>query len=317
VFLLACRTGSMECAVFTTTKANFPDVIDPDTGAPTGETWSFTNIEYAWSKRAPSSGSRFNRTRPYDYPASLYLKLSRNNHFEDIEYEFYEMAHDSTINRFDISTCYRSKDFDYLHLFFKLTINREDIIDDNHLDRRQFERDLHYQLVNRMQIRYSRLTNLEIDHEALGNNVTVFFTLLGQTPKPESASGFDDREPTAAQARTTLEEAINNNQFTFHIELRDRSQIEFRAVANSLQASKQFTSSHTAAQQIVNLSYTAGSQALAVVVGVLVGLLVGVLLAALLRIVRKDPMPELPGSIASPLATINFRSTTNTGTTDA
>lgn len=317
MFLLACRTGSMECAVFTTTKPNFPDVIDPDTGAPTGDTWSFTNIEYAWSKRTPHTGSRFNRTQSYDYPASLYLKLSRHDHSEDIEYEFFEMSHDSTINRFDISTCYRSRDFDYLHLFFKLIINRDDIIDDNHLDRRQFERDLHYQLVNRMQIRYSRLTNLEIDHEASGNNVTVFFTLLGQTPKPESKSGFDDREPTAAQARTTLEEVINNNQFTFQVHLRDRSEIEFRAVANSLQASKLFTSSHTAAQQIVNLSYTAGSQALAVVVGVLVGLFGGVLLAAILRIVRKDPMPKLPGSIASPLSTINFRSPTSTEATDA
>ncbi len=275
--------------------------------------------------RSPNTHSSWNRTKHFDYPVSLYLKMYRRENpptsfarTEDIEYEFFEMSHDANSNQFDISSCYRSLQYEYLHLMFTLKLNRGNIIDGNHLNRRQLDRDVHYNLANRMQIRYSRIADLEIDHERVSNDVTVFFTILGPIPNPDSPSGSTDDEPTALQAHDSIMQIIDDGQFGFEMKLEDDSEVQFRAEPGSLKASKQYMSSHTIGKQVIKESYTIGSQVTAVMVGILVGLVLGVILAAVLRIIRKEPMPALPTSISNPLPTVNFRAKkTNDATSDA
>lgn len=319
IYYLACRTGSIECAILTTVAKDFPPVIDSDTGRPSGENWNSTTVEYAWAMRSPNA-RRFprNATKQYDYPVSLYLKMSRyidpsnpipsNLRTGEVEYEFYEMSHDANLYQFDTSICYRSLEYDYLHLVFILKLNRGNIVDSNHLNRGRLDRDVHYNLINRMQIRYSRITDLEIDHESVNNELTVFFTLLGQTPNPESDSGFYDDEPTATQARDILEQVINDGQFEFEMRLRDNSEVQFRGEPSTLKTSKQYISTHSRGKQVVVESYDAGSLALAIIIGSLAGLLGGIIIAAAVRIVQKKPMPVLPSTITNPLPSINFRS---------
>ncbi len=317
-FFLVCRTGSIDCTVLTATIENFPVIVEPDTGKPSGETWKNTNIEYAWAMRSSNTRSSSNGSKVLDYPVSLLLKMYRyadpnnpsplNLDTADVEYEFYEMSHDANLNQFDTSTCYRSLNYEYLHLIFILKLNRGDIIDGNHLNRLRLDQDIHYNLVNRMQIRYSRITDLEIDHDSTTNDVLVFFTLLGQTPNPESASGFYDDEPTAAQARDIIQQVINDGQFEFEMRLRDGSEVQFRAEPGTLTTSKQFMSTHTNGKQVTRLSYTSSSLALAITVGSLGGLFVGIIIAAVIRIVKKKPMPAFPSTVSNPLPTINFRS---------
>jgi hypothetical protein len=321
-FFLVCRTGSVQCTVLTTQADNFPNIIEPDTGLPSGETWNKTAIEYSWAMRAPDR-SPTNRTRRLDYPVSLYLKMYRyqdssllNVNTEDVEYEFYEMSYDENLNQFDVSLCYRSLNYEYLHLGFILDIDGESkTIDRNNLNRFQLERDVHYNLINRMQIRYSRITDLEIDHESTDRYISVYFTLLGRTPNPESESGFYDDEPTAEEARDILKQVIDDEQFEFDMTLRDGSQIRFRASTKSLSTSKQFMNTHVFGKQITLQSYTSISLGLAIGVGLLAGLVAGILVAAVIRIVRKKPMPSLPSTITNPLPTINFRSEKTTKTT--
>jgi len=290
-------------------------MIESDTGAPTGDTWQKTNIEYAWANRAPNARPSGNASQRLDYPVSLYLKMYRNPdpnnpsaavRIDDVEYEFYEMAHDANLNRFDTSTCYRALSYEYLHLAFTLKLNRGDIIDGNHLNRRRLDNDVHYNLINRMQIRYARVTNLEIDHESVSNDVMVFFTILGRTPNPEAESGFTDDEPTAAQARDIIQQVIDDGQFEFNLRLDDDSEVQFRAQPGSLKTSKQYMSTHASGKPVVIESYTTTSQVIAIVVGALAGLIVGIAIAAIIRIVQKKPMPSLPSSISNPLPTINF-----------
>ncbi len=315
IFLfLGCRANSIECVILTTKIDNFPPIIEPDTGAPTGETWDVTNIEYAWAMRAPNRLTPSNETKIYDYPVSLYLRMYRYDadpslppiQTADVEYEFYEMSHDANLNEFDVSTCYRSKRYEYLHLVFVLKLNRGNITDSRRLNRRELDRDVHYNLINRMQIHYSRITDLEIDHEEVSNDLTVFFTILGRTPNPGSPSGFVDDEITAEEARDIIKQIVDDGQFEFEIRLRGGSIVQFRGEPGSLKSSKQYISTHAQGKKISNETYTVGSQITAALVGALIGLFVGVVLAAVLRIIRKEPMPALPSSIPNPLPTVNF-----------
>ncbi|CAF5002684.1 unnamed protein product [Rotaria sp. Silwood1] len=107
----SCRGNTIKCTILTTSVDNFPAMVDLDTGVPTGETWAATNIEYGWSMRAPYARPPSDRPKQFDYPVSLYLKMYRfrdpnnpsplNILTEDIEYEFYEMAHDLKLSDFD------------------------------------------------------------------------------------------------------------------------------------------------------------------------------------------------------------------------
>jgi hypothetical protein len=213
---------------------------------------------------------------------------------------------------FDTSICYRSLNYEYLHLVFTLKLNRGDVIDSNTLDRRELERRMFFVLSNRTQISFSRLSGLEIDHERVSNDVTVFITLLGRTPKPDSPTGFAD-EITAAIARDNLQRAIDDGQLYFDLQLEDNTTVQFRAEPGSLKSSKQYMSTHAAGRAIVVESYTAGSQALAVIVGLLIGIAVGAVSVAVFRIVRKEPMPSLPTSISNPLPSINFHAKKTNG----
>lgn len=308
----------MECIILTTFAEEFPPVIDSDTGRPSGETWD-TTVEYAWAKRSPNARRfPFNASRPYDYPVSLYLKMSRysdptnpipsNLRTGEVEYEFYEMSHDANLYQFDTSLCYRSLGYEYLHLVFVLKLNRGNIIDSNHINRGQLDRNVHYHLINRMQIRYSRITDLEIDHESVSNDLTVFFTLLGQTPNPGSESGVYNDEPTALNASLIFEKVLDNGEFEFEMTLRDDSIVQFRGEPKSLKTSKTYISTHSRGKQVNNETYDSGSLALAIIAGSFIGLFAGMIIAAVVRIVQKRPMPALPSTITNPLPTINFRS---------
>ncbi|CAF1146888.1 unnamed protein product [Adineta steineri] len=316
--LRACRGNAIVCTVLTMQKDSFPPMVESDLGEPTGENWGATNIEYAWSMRSPFSRPMFNRSKQFDYPVSLYLRLFRLNNpeagfspqnirTENIEYEFYEMNHERHPQDFDVSICYRSLNYEYLHLVFTLNVNRGDVIDGNHIDRRELEGYVHFTLMNHTGVQYSRITDLEIDHERVSNDVTVFFTLLGRTPKPGSPSGFAD-EITAQEGHDRLRTAINNGQYTFSFRMRNNSTVQFNAATNSLKSSKHYVSTHSAGRRNTVETYSSGAQALAIILGLIIGIVVGAIIAAVVRIVRKEPMPDMPTSIRNPLPSINFHS---------
>ena len=268
-------------------------------------------MEYAWSKR--SLVGFMNRTR-FDHPVTLYLKLFRlenpgevtlnNIRTEDVEYEFYEMSRERRPQDFDVSACYRSLGYEYLHLMFVLKLNRGDIIDGNHLNRAELEGYTYFVLRNKTEVSFSRISEVEIDHERTGNDVTVFFTLLGRTPSPGSPTGFAD-EITAAESRDRLQRAIDKGDFTFDFTLEDNSTVQFRAEPGTLKGSKLYMSTHTVGKSNKSESYSSGAEALAVIVGLLIGLVVGVIIAAAVRIVRKEPMPAT-ATLTNPMSKINF-----------
>ena len=315
--ILACRGNDIKCTILTTSIDKFPPFVESDTGVATGETWEATNVEYGWSVRAPFATAQLNGTKPFDYPVSLYLRMYRYNdpnnpsplniRTEDIEYEFYEMSHERHPYDFDTSICYRALNYEYLHLVFTLTVSRGLIVDGNHLNRRSFELRLQLHLINVMNISFSRVSVLEINHERVSNDVQAFLTLLGQTPRPGSPSGVDTDEPTAATASYTLRSVIDSGQFVLNMTLDDDSNVEFRAQPDSLKSSKQYMSTHVIEKKNIVESYTSGSQATAITVGLLVGLAVGIIIAGVIRIIRKQPMPSLPTSISNPLPSINFQ----------
>jgi hypothetical protein len=315
-----CRGDSIHCAALTSLAEKFPRIVDPDTGSPSGETWDGTNVEYGWSVRAPFARPLFNREKGFDYPVYLYLRMYRhepNNplpfsvHTEDVEYEFYEMSHEQNPNDFDTSICYRANHYDYLHLGFTLKLNRGNIIDGNHLDRRLLEERIHSTLTDTMQIRNSRVTDIEVDHEKASNEVNVLFTLLGPTPRPESPTGLADDEPMAAQSRTALQKSVDEETFKFTMRLTDDSttEVEFKAVAGSLKGSKLFQSPHATGNQVITNKYTSGAEAGAVIGGLLVGIFIGILVAVAIRVARKEPLPPMPSmskSFTNPLPNISF-----------
>jgi hypothetical protein len=222
------------------------------------------------------------------------------------------MSYETHPQDFDVSICYRSLNFEYLHLVFTLKLNRGDVVDSNTLDRRELERYMTFVLRNRTAIGFSRLSDLEIDHERVSNDVTVFITLLGPTPKPDSPTGFAD-EISAAQARDNLRKAIDDGQLYFDLQLEDNSTVQFRAEPGSLKSSKRYMSTHAAGRATVVESYTAGSQALAIILGLLIGIAVGAVLAGVFRHVRKEPMPNFPTSISNPLPGIKFSAKKSNG----
>jgi hypothetical protein len=296
-------------------------MVDVDTGKPNGETWAATNIEYGWSVRAPYTRPTSQRNRHFDYPVYLFLRMYRFNdpanpsltniRTEDIEYEFYEMSQESNPGDFDTSICYRSLNFEYLHLAFTLKLSQGNSIDGNHLDRRLLERQIHSNLVSNLEIRYSRISDIEVHHERINNYVTVVFTLLGPTPAPELPSGVSNSEPTANQSRARLEKVIDDGKFEFTMRLIDNtsSSVQFQAIAGSLKGSKQLMSSHAVGQRVIKETYSSSAEAGAVIGGIIVGLLIGILLAAVIRTVRKEPMPALPNmpsSFSNPLPTITY-----------
>ncbi|CAF1537295.1 unnamed protein product [Adineta steineri] len=317
----SCRGDTIKCAAVTSSVEQFPVMVDIDTGKPNGEKWSATSIEYGWSMRAPFARPPSDRNRHFDYPVYLFLRMYRFNdpsypsltdmHTEDIEYEFYEMSHEVNPSDFDTSICYRSLHYDYLHLSFTLQLSKGNAIDGNHLDRRLLEREIHGNLVSYTDTSYSRITDIQVDHEHNTNEVTVFFTLLGPTPAPESPSGIDENEAKTNQSRSRLEQIINDGKFEFLMKLIDdnSSTVHFQAVKGSLKGSKEFISSHAVGKQVIKETYSSGSQAGAVIGGILVGLLLGVLLAAGIRVIREKPMPNIPHmptSITNPLPSISF-----------
>ncbi|CAF2262284.1 unnamed protein product [Rotaria magnacalcarata] len=300
-----CRGNGIKCATLTTEINNFPPIVEPDTGKPTGETWEATNAEYAWSVRSPYSRPPPDMQKSFDYPVYLFLRFFQsrnpsnppalNSRTEDIEYEFYEMSYEASASDFDTSICYRSRDFEYLHLGFILKSDTASAIDGNHLDRRFLERELHRNLADKMQIKYSRVSDLTVFHESISNEVTVLFTLLGPTPEPESPTGISNAEITAAQSRDALKNSINDGTFQFSMKLSNdmSTDVVFKAVSGSLKSSKQIMSTHAVGKKSYNEYYTSGAQAGAVIGGIIVGLLIGVILAAVFRIVRNEPMPDI------------------------
>ena len=305
----------------TSSVDNFPPLIDPDTGNATGETWASTNIEYGWSMRAPLAPPPPDTRKAFDYPVNLYLKMYQFNdptnpslsnlRTEDIEYEFYEMSHELNPWDFDTSICYRANNLEYLHLGLVLNLERANLLESNNLNRRLLERDLHLNLINKMQVRYARISGLEIDHERATNEVTVFFTLLGQTPKPGTSSGVADDEPTAKQASDNLAKAINEGKFEFTLRFANETDSDVKLVGRrgSLKSSKQFMSTRSAGPRVVKESYSSGSQAAAVIFGSVIGAMLGVFLIGIVKVIRKEPLPTLPSmptSFSNPLPNISF-----------
>jgi hypothetical protein len=233
------------------------------------------------------------------------------------------MSYERNPSDFDTSLCYRSLGFDYLHLGFMLKLSQGNAIDGNHLNRRSLERIIHSNLVEKMQIKYLRISDIEVDHEDVNSDVTVFFTLLGPTPRPEPPTeGITDDEPSVNQSYANLRKSIDDGTFEFIMQLTDdsTSNVYFRAVSGSLQSSKQFMSLYKNGKKAIHGTYSSISEAAGIIGGLFIGLLFGILLAGIIRVVRKKPMPFGPNSFSNPLPTITFynkKSTSNTTTTAA
>lgn len=263
--------------------------------------------------RAPNAPPFRNLTKSYDYPVSLFLRMQRDedgpqqpSQTVNIEYEFYEMTHDPNLNQFDTSICYRSNRYEYLHLVFTLQVNREDVLDTQNLNRYLLDQEIQYNLINRMQIRYSRVTDLETDHEQAGVELIVFFTILGRTPNPDSQSGAVDDEISAQQAHDIIKQIIDDGQFEFEMTLTDDSVVQFRGKPSSLTASSQYVSTHSRGASTADETYTIGSQVTAAVVGSVIGLFAGVVLTVLLRCIRNRRKPSQERSVRNPIPTMEL-----------
>ena len=306
----------------TTSIKNFPPFVEPDTGEPDGSSWDSTNLEYAWTFRSPNARPADpNVGKAFDYPVYLYLKLFRypdptnpsmtTADIQDLEYEFYEMSTESNPYDFDTSSCYRANRLEYLHLGFTMTSSVDNAIDVGTLDRRLFERQLHALLSARMTVKYSRISGIVFEHEQISNEIIVFFTLLGKTPNPGSGSGVIDSEISVNDAVNRLKLVIDNGNFRFTMPLNDQigTDAEFRGKQDSLKNSTTIMSTHAAGTKVVETNYSSSSEALAVIIGTLLGLLIGAILAAVIRILRKEPMPDilhLPKSFSNPIPSISF-----------
>ena len=280
----------------TTSADNFPPFVDSDTGKPTGDKWAATNFEYSWSVRGPFSRPAFNATKGFDYPVALFMRMYRfadpsnpsplSVITEDVEYEFYEMAQDLKHTDFDISVCYRANRYEYYHVYFVLKVSKGNIIDSSLLNRRDLERRVIRNIMDATKVSYNRINDVEIDHERVSNDVTVFFTILGQTRKPEAASGVEDSEPTAKKALDDFKAVMDDENFKFDIRLEDNSTVEFKGASDSLKAAAKYMSTYASGQKIVETSYSKNAQATAIIMGTIVGLVIGVLLAAIYRFVN-------------------------------
>lgn len=302
---------------------NFPTIVESDTGDSTDESWESTIFEYAWSNRSPNSRPADpDEEKMFDYPVYLYMRhfrradINRPSNFdlstEQVRYEFFEISTETNPSDFDTNFCYREGRFEYLHLFFILTSNVADSIDQNRIDRRYFERTLHALLANRMRIRYSRISSIDFQHEKSTNEVLVVFTLLGKTAAPGSPTGLDETEISAAQAADRLKLVIQGNNFQFDFLLNDEisTEVRFRAKNNSLDISTSYRSVYSTGKAEVEENYSTSSEVLAVILGLFIGLLTGAIIAAIFRLVRKDPMPKLPfisRTLTNPVADVRLQ----------
>ena len=301
-------------------------MIDSDTGKPSNRTWAATNAEYGWSIRAPTAAPPPGSPKRFDYPVTLFMKLFRfedplnpsaaNIRSENVEYEFYEMSADRTPKDFDISSCYRANNYDYLHLFFTIKADRNGPLDDSQIIKRRLDFDVYRALWEKTAVKRFRIADVEIEQERAGNVLIVFFTLLGQTRDPDTNSSKTD-EPTASKARDDLERAINAGEFRFWTTLASGSNVTFTAEARSLKAFSEFKSTYEVKGKITEIKEESsnGAQATAVIVGLLCGLVIGLIIAAVIRVVLKKPMPALPTAMSNPLPTINFSARNNAAPT--
>lgn len=328
-FFLACRGLTMHCAIFTTLMNNYPEIVDPVTGSLIGQSWNETHIEYAWSQRDPGITASPNNPTMFDYPVSLFLRTYQiledslgtvEYRSEEIEYEFYEMSTDLSIDSFDVSVCYRSLDLPYSHLGFALKSEQANLVDSNHLDRKV----LHDRVLSALQtamkpIKLTRIHQLEIDHGVNTTFDTLFIMFLLLSPAPTTNLSTD--QPSIEVAREQLRNTINSGNFNINIQLVDDSgsNIIFKGVPDSLQHARDFLSSNalifnlanqtvseihvinmtnTIVQNIVVYNdktewrWSSKAQTVGIVVGLLIGVVVGIIIALVIHLVFKDPSPQ-------------------------
>ena len=325
MLFLACRGKSIKCIIATAKIDNFPPMVNSDTGVPTGDTWLASNIEYAWGMRAPATQTPPNLH--FDYPVSLFMKMYRfpdplnpnplTIESQNVEYEFYELNRDRSPYDFDISTCYRANAYEYFHSFFTIKIGQDNVIDGDKISLASLEFHVVQTIRDKSKIsKYHRIADLEIEHETVGNTLNVFFTMLGQTRIPETES-FDNTEPTAEQALKDLKSAINSGDFKFQMNLTDAKTVDFTAEKDSLRSSTEYMSTHTRGSVVTVEEYSGSAKAVAIVVGLLIGLIVGILLIVIIRVIRKEPIPFIGGSVTNPVPSVNYSARKNNTATDA
>ena len=302
-----------------------------------------TNIEYAWSFRTANVATPLSQEKPYDYPVHVFMRMYQMLNIdspldvqtEEVQYDFYEMSTEVNANDFDTSLCYRSRDFPYLHLAFEINLNNGSLVDSNHLDRKDLEHKFRSRLLTAMDpISSARINQFEVHHDQMskGNTLFVMFLLLGQAPSadpvesegvlPSSTAKVND-ELSVEAARNKLKALIDAGGFNVEIQLLDgdKSMVVFKAVANSLQSSRQFLSSHvfllnstlnttvteTSVIPVTNLivknvtmivktitaTWSKDAEIGGVVGGLVIGLLGGLLMIVIIRVVRKEPMPQI------------------------
>ncbi|CAF1560284.1 unnamed protein product [Rotaria magnacalcarata] len=262
-----CRGSKMHCTINTMAINDYPAIVDPETGFFNGQNWNETHIEYDWSKRDPVTNLPAGEQQSFDYPVSLFLRTHQMTEtstgtkyrFEEVEYEFYGMTTDISNDAFDVSDCYRSRDWPYLHLGFTLNLNRGNLVDSNHLDRKALYDSFLITLQTAMRpISVTRIHQLEIDHDVTSssNTIYVMFILLGSAPTADPISNNETSTTTTTTrstdqfsvetAREKLRNTINNGDFNINVQLfdDDRSNITFRAVPDSLQNAREFLASH-------------------------------------------------------------------------
>ncbi|CAF4356349.1 unnamed protein product [Rotaria socialis] len=329
-----CRGSKMHCTINTMVINDYPAIVDPETGFFNGQNWNETHIEYEWSKRDPVMNLPAGEQKSFDYPVSLFLRTHQitetstgtKYRFEEVEYEFYGMTTDISNDAFDVSDCYRSRDWPYLHLGFTLNLNRGNLVDSNHLDRKALYDSFLITLQTAMRpISVTRIHQLEIDHDvtSTSNTIYVMFILLGPVPIADPISNNETSKTTKSTdqfsvetAREKLRTTINNGDFNINVQLfdDDRSNITFRAVPDSLQNAREFLASHplifnlanhtvseinvinmtntivqtlVVFEQKINLKWSSKAQTVGIVVGLLIGLVLGIIIVVAAKFVRK------------------------------
>ncbi|CAF4068948.1 unnamed protein product [Rotaria sp. Silwood2] len=331
-----CRGSTMHCVIYTMSLDNYPPMISPETGMPSAQNWDETHIEYAWSKRDLILTPQIDKPKILDYPVSLFLRTyqriatSTGTEYrsEEIEYEFFEMSTDLPNDGFDISVCYRSRNWPYLHLAFMVKLSKGNLADSNHLNRKElYDRFLLMLQTTMAPISSTRIHQLEIDHDITltADTLYVMFLLLGPTPAADPISGnislttpIPTDQLSVEAAREQLRSTINNGNFNINVQLldSDRSNVTFMAVPDSLQNAKEFLAAHplifngenTTVSEInmINMTNTivhtvvvseektewkwsSRAQVGGIVGGLLIGLVVGIVVILIANLVMKKP----------------------------
>lgn len=264
-YFSACRGSIIRCVVYTMSMTNYPPIINPETGKPTGQNWDEMHIEYAWSKRDSNVTTLTDQSTSFDYPVSLFLRTYQMNttsagseyRSAEVEYEFYEMSTELPYDAFDFSVCYRSRDWPYLHLAFTVKLDKDaSIVDSNHLNRKELYNLFLLKLQEAMNpILLTRIHQLEIDHDVTSATDTLYisFLLLGPTPMadsipdgPSSITKTSTDQISVETARDRLRAWINDGNFNINVQLldSDHTNVNFKAVPNSLQNIREFLASH-------------------------------------------------------------------------